>query len=104
MRSIFIFVIIFVLLTGCSKIAVMSTPKKQPIPSHSQLAQQAQQQFWVTLHSGDYNAIPRVEKLLTAAYIENPHDPSLAAHLGFLHIWRLAERARLSQLDPLIVN
>jgi len=82
----------------------MSTPKKQAVASNSPLAKQAEQQFWDTLHQGNYNDISQTEKLLTAAYIENPNDPSLAAHLGFTHIWKIAERQREKKLDPRIVN
>ncbi len=67
----------------------LSTPKKKPIPSHSQLSYQAEKQFWATLHQGDYAALPQTNKLLMAAYLENPNDPQLAAHLGFVHIWKL---------------
>ena len=42
--------------------------------------------------------------MLTAAYLENPNDPRLAAHLGFMHIWKITERERLKINDPLIVN
>jgi hypothetical protein len=39
-----------------------------------------------------------------AAYLENPNDPKLAAHLGFLHIWKIAERARVNDKSPLTPN
>ena len=32
---------------------------------------------------------------LKAAYLANPNDAVTAAHIGWLHIWRLSERARL---------
>lgn len=91
-------------LVGCSSVALMTTPEKQPVASNSKLSQQAEQKFWTTLHQGRYEDIPKVEYLLTAAYLENPNDPSLAAHLGFLHIWQIAERQRLEKLDPRIVD
>lgn len=91
-------------LFGCSQLAQLTTPKKKAIPSNTPLSFQAQQYFWTTLHQGDYSNIPQAKKLLLAAYLQNPNDPKLAAHLGFLHIWQLAERARLSNNDPSIVN
>ncbi|HEX4044528.1 MAG TPA: hypothetical protein VHZ76_02550 [Gammaproteobacteria bacterium] len=96
----------FLLLTGCEKIAIISTSKKTAMPSHSHLAVTAEKHFWQTLHQGQYNNIPQTTKLLTAAYLENPNDPQLAAHLGFLHIWKITERARNPAIadDPTIVN
>jgi len=42
--------------------------------------------------------------LLKAAYLENPHDAKVAAHIGFLHIWRLSERRRLETIPPQIMD
>lgn len=91
-------------LTACENLALLMTPAKKPIPSHTRLSQQAEQTFWDTLHKGQYEKIPYSQKLLMAAYLENPNDPQLAAHLGFLHIWRITERARLKSNEPDIVN
>lgn len=91
-------------LTGCASLAVTFTPKKQTIPSHSRLSQFAQHKFWDTLHAGNYAGIPTSEKLLMAAYLENPNDYQLASHLGFLHIWRITERQRLPTNNPTIVD
>jgi len=96
--------VILLALTSCSDIAVMTTPKKQPIASHTPLAEQAERKFWITLHQGRYEDIPEATHLLTAAYLQNPNDPLVAAHLGFLHIWQIAERQREEKLDPTIVN
>jgi hypothetical protein len=41
---------------------------------------------------------------LKAAYLENPHDAKVAAHIGFLHIWRLSERRRLETIPPQITD
>jgi tetratricopeptide (TPR) repeat protein len=94
------------LLIACEQVAVISTPKKTVVASHSTLAATAEKNFWATLHAGDYANIPYATKLLTAAYLENPNDPQLAAHLGFLHIWKITERQREPALadDPTIVN
>lgn len=91
-------------LSGCEKIALMTTPKKKPVPSSSVLAKTAENQFWDSLHRGQYDKIEPTTNLMTAAYLENPHDPQLASHLGFLHIWKITERARLKKIEPLIVN
>jgi hypothetical protein len=60
------------------------------------LAGTADTVFWRTLRAGAYDEIPRAMTLLKAAYLPNPRDPETAAHVGFLHAWRLAERARLA--------
>jgi tetratricopeptide (TPR) repeat protein len=91
-------------LSACENIAVLTTPAKKPIPSHSQLARDAQNQFWTTLHQGNYAQIDNTKRLLMAAYLENPNDPQIAAHLGFLHIWQLTERNREKDLSPTIVD
>jgi hypothetical protein len=92
------------ILTGCEKIALLTIPKNKPIQSTSPLAHQAQRYFWQTLHSGRYQDISKADYLLTAAYLENPNDPAIAAHLGFLHIWKITERNRLAGENPLITN
>jgi len=90
-------------LAACEKIAILFTPKKQPIQSTSSLALKAENYFWNTLHQGQYKNIPQADYLLMAAYLNNPNDPKLAAHIGFLHIWKITERQQESQ-GPLITN
>jgi tetratricopeptide (TPR) repeat protein len=102
-RLLFIILLSFVL-TSCEQLAMMTTPSKKPKPSHTQLAQEAERKFWVNLHNGAYNQLPETTKLLTAAYLENPNDPTLAAHLGFAHIWKITERARLQTIPPTITD
>lgn len=104
LARLFILFVTSVILFGCEKLAVFSTPRKHALISHTQLADQAENTFWTTLHNGQYQNIPTVTKLLTAAYLENPNDPTLAAHLGFTHIWKITERQRLPTNDPTIVN
>ena len=38
------------------------------------------------------------------AYLQNPNNPNLTAHMGFLHMWKIAERKRLTTNNPLITN
>lgn len=96
--------IFLLFLLGCESVAVYTTPKKIATPSHSALANKAETNFWSILHNGTYNQIPEVESLMTAAYLQNPNDPTLAAHLGFLHIWKITERARIKDISPTITN
>lgn len=99
-----IILILTLTLAACDNIAVHFSPKKQPQVSHSRTAIKAEKQFWETLHKGRYNDIKATTRLLTAAYIDNPNDPDLAAHLGFLHIWKITERYRNAEIEPTIVN
>ncbi len=94
----------FCLLTSCEDLAIHFTPTKKPIASHSKLAEKAEHFFWDTLHQGKYDNISTSTKLLLAAYLENPNDPLLAAHLGFLHIWKITERQRIANPPPEIVD
>jgi tetratricopeptide (TPR) repeat protein len=91
-------------LQGCESIAILTTPKKEAAYSTNRLANQAESLFWETLHSGNYHDIPESERLLTAAYIENPNDPRISSHLGFLHIWKITERNRIRPVPPTIIN
>lgn len=102
-RIVFILALLFTLL-GCEQIKLMSTPPKKPIISHTLLAEQAKKNFWDILHQGNYARLPQVVDLLTAAYLENPHDPSLAAYLGFSHIWKITERTREKNISPTVAN
>jgi hypothetical protein len=81
---------------GCARLAVWSAPAKTPTAARTPASLQADEQFWRTLHGGDYARIPTALTALTAAYLANPSDAITAAHIGWLHIWRLAERARLA--------
>jgi hypothetical protein len=60
--------------------------------------------FWRTLHAGQYDSVPRAMLLLKAAYLQNPRDPRTTAHIGFLHAWLAAERARLPSVPPTMTD
>ena len=91
-------------LAACEQSAVMVTPEKHPIQSDSKLSIKAESFFWNTLHQGRYQDIEKSDYLLMAAYLKNPNDPKLAAHMGFLHIWKITERQRTKTISPLITN
>ena len=42
--------------------------------------------------------------LLKASYLQDPHNAKVAAHIGFLHAWRLSERQRLDNIPPQITD
>lgn len=73
-------------------------------PVRVPLAVTADSLFWRTLHAGAYDQIPRAMTLLKAAYLQNPRDPRTTAHVGFLHAWAAAERARLPSVPPTITD
>jgi hypothetical protein len=92
------------LLGGCASIAVMTAPAKTPATERTELARRADALFWDTLYGGRYDAIDRALELQTAAYLENPRDAVTAARAGWLHVWRLAESARLPKVPATITN
>jgi hypothetical protein len=91
-------------LFGCGYMAVRSAPAKQASASRTEAALKADDLFWQTLHAGRYEEIPAVVNALTAAYLANPNDAVTAAHIGWTHIWRLAESARLERVPPTITH
>ena len=89
---------------SCGFVAVSTAPAKTAVTQRSEAALRADGLFWQTLHSADYDAIPAALVAVQAAYLETPGDASSAAHIAFLHIWRIAERARMTNPSPLITN
>jgi hypothetical protein len=84
--------------------AVQFAPRKQMTTSRSDAAEKASALMWKALRGGDYERIPLVLTALTGAYLENPNDATTAAHVGFVRMWRLAERARLKSVPPTIAD
>jgi hypothetical protein len=81
---------------GCGTLAVWSAPEKTASATRTGEAVAADELFWRTLHGGAYEQIPQALTALKAAYLANPSDAVTASHIGWMHIWRLAERARLA--------
>ena len=80
---------------GCATLAEWTAPAKRASAARTPLAARADELFWRVLHTGAYERIPEALGALKAAYVADPHDAVTAAHIGFLHIWRLSERTRL---------
>jgi hypothetical protein len=87
-----------------NRIAVLLAPTKTATNTRSNVALKADEVFWHTLHNGAYDDIPRVLEVLTAAYLEAPTDAVTAAHIAWLHAWRVGERARLSTVPATITD
>src|SRR2546421_1544517 len=79
-------------------------PKKQAAKVRSEAALKADELFWQTFHNGEYEKIQRALNALTAAYLQAPGDAKTAAHIGFLHNWRVAERNRLESVPATITD
>jgi hypothetical protein len=77
-----------------NRIGVLAAPKKEAITSRSEAASKADELFWNTFHNGEYDKIQSTLEVLTAAYLQTPNDAKTAAHIAWLHNWRIAERAR----------
>jgi hypothetical protein len=91
-------------LSGFSYLAVATAESKQPTQQRSAQALKADELFWETLHGARYDAIPAALDAETAAYLADPSDAKTAAHTGWLHIWRIAERARIAHPSPTITD
>jgi hypothetical protein len=85
-------------------LAVWTAPGKRPSAQRSPAALAADRLFWRTLHGGEYDRIPAALTTLKVAYLQDPNDPVTASHIGWMHIWRLAERARRPQVGPEITD
>lgn len=86
------------------RIAVIAAPDKQAATTRSEAAVEADELFWQVFHGGAYAEIPRTLELLTAAYLDTPNDAVTAAHIAWLHNWRVAERARSPSATPSITD
>jgi hypothetical protein len=90
--------------TSYHEIAIRFAPRKRAVTVRAAAALTADSLFWRTFHSGDYDGIPLAAQALTAAYLATPNDPVTAAHLAWLHNWRMAERARRDSVPATITD
>ena len=86
------------------RIAVWMAPDKKVTSARSDNALAADSLFWRTLHRADYEAVPRAIEELTRAYAATPNDAVTAAHLAWLHFWRVSERSRLDSIPATITE
>jgi hypothetical protein len=91
-------------LGGCAYVAEATAPAKSARSARTEAAERADALFWKTFHDGDYDGIPKALDAVKGAYLQGPDDAVSAAHVGFLHVWRIAERARLSAIAPSITD
>ena len=86
------------------RLALMVAPNKEAITSRSEAASKADDLFWETFHNGEYDEIWRALDVLTSAYLRTPNDAKTAAHIAWLHNWRVAERARMDSIPATITD
>jgi hypothetical protein len=96
--------LLLAVLSGCSSIAVSMAPKKQNTPDDREFAKVTTEEFWKAFHGGQYDAIGPLLEKHKQVYLTHPYDASIAAHTGFLHMWRIAESARNPELAASITD
>ena len=97
-------VIIFLLITSCSKDILIQKKGQTDLLKQTELSDFANQYFWDNFHKGNYHKLDSITYYLTAAYNENPNHLETVTHLGFSYIWKLSERNRLEEIPPTIVD
>ncbi|MDB4913851.1 MAG: uncharacterized protein JWM95_1495 [Gemmatimonadetes bacterium] len=104
-RTASIFLTISCAVLGCApRVGTPSPVAASPAVARIPAAILADSLFWRTLHAGAYDSIPRAMVAMKAAYLQDPADAQTAAHVAFLHAWRIAERARLQRTSPAITD
>jgi len=103
MKKIITLVIISGVIGGVHR-AISSAEKERPSITQSVTSKEANSYFWDNFHAGNYDSISQIIKKLNIALNENPNDLVSTEHLGFVHIWALSERQRLSSPDPSIAE
>jgi hypothetical protein len=91
-------------LASCAKIAVWTAPSKAASTQRTELATHADDLFWDTFHKSQYDQIQPALEAETAAYLADPADSITAAHIAWLHFWRLSESSRLENRPATITD
>lgn len=104
MKKALVLFIISCLFASCSTIIPMFMKKKKANARHSALAQEADAYFWKQFHEGNYDSIPQVLMRLKQAYLENPNNATIVAHIAFTHAWAGSERIRIKDLRPDVID
>lgn len=104
MKKLLVLLFLSIYFVSCSTIIPMFMKKKKPSAASSELAVMADHYFWKHFHEGNYDSIPQILNLLKAAYIEDPNNATIVAHLGFTHAWAGSERIRLPKIPANIID
>ena len=103
-RKYLVWILLSLLLGGCSFFAQKFTPGKTLNEDESDLSKYANRIFWQNFHQGNYDSLDQVINLLNAAYLQNPGNLKIIDHLGFAHIWKFSESQRLEKTPPDILE
>jgi hypothetical protein len=96
--------VVYLVCAGCGYIEEHTAPVKMPSAQRSPEARAADALFWETFRRGRYENIQAALEAETRAYLADPRDVVSAAHIGWLHIWRLSERSRLAEVPATITD
>ena len=78
--------------------------EKPAATARTESARLADDLFWQTFHSGQYENIQHTLEVLTAEYLKTPNDAVTAAHVAWLHTWRAAEASRKAPVPATITD
>ena len=90
----FAVLLVALLISGCSWLAVATAPAKVPQASSAE-GQAAAAQFWDVLRGGRYEQIDAALETHMRVLVKEPNDALTLAHTGWLNAWKFSERARL---------
>lgn len=93
-----------VCLAACGYLAEHTAPQKKPAAARSSAAVKADEQFWAVFHGADYAQIDAALNAQTGAYLAAPGDAVTAAHVAWLHMWRISERGRMASVPATITD
>lgn len=97
MKKLMILAIIAFCMVGCSVIVDLTDSKKSKGEFvETEISKGANDFFWQQFHQGNYDSIGSIISNLNLALAANPNDLVTTAHLGFVHVWALSERQRLT--------
>ena len=91
-------------LMGCATIAQWAAPAKKAADSAPPEFLEAEKDFWTQFHAAKYDQVPRLLEKYNGMYVLHPNHPVIAARIGFLHVWRLAERMRIGEVRASIID
>lgn len=89
---------------ACSTLAQWTAPRKVAMDVDPEGFEALEKRFWDSFHNGGYDKIGSLLNDFKALYVDYPNHPVIAARIGFLHIWRLAERRRLDPIPAEIIS
>ncbi|MBS2016773.1 MAG: hypothetical protein JST00_28065 [Deltaproteobacteria bacterium] len=90
--------------SGCAAIAISTAPSRNAVVSADARVTDAHRTFRQTLAEGDYEKLGSAIEKLSGAYLLEPNEPQINLDLGMAHLWRVAERERMTPIPPTIID